>query len=259
MRKVLALANQKGGVGKTTASVNIAAILALTEPVLLVDMDPQANSTDSVGILDTDLEYTITDVLLGEKGVKEVIIKTGFGKLDILPSNIDLSYLENNIEPKLYPDSLMKVLEELDNIYKYIIIDCPPSLGMLTINGLVAADRVLVPIKPAFFSIKGFRHLMNTINHIRDRAINPKLRVLGIFLNETQTNTIVHQRVTEFLQSEEYAKYLMNTIIPRNIKLNESQMYGKPIVAYETNSTGFEAYGNLTLEVLERWQKVIRE
>lgn len=254
LRRVIAIANQKGGVGKTTAAINLAAVFASRIPTLLVDMDPQGNSTEGVGIKEGDVRFTVAEVLSGECNAKEAILRTSFGQLAVLPSDIGLAAAEG---ADLDPRSLARALDELGDEYRMVIVDCPPSLGKLTINALAAADRVLVPVKPGRFSLKGLQQLFGLVESLRLRGVNPGLRVLGIFYNEVQSNTNLFRAIDGVLRKS-YGELLLETLVPSNVKIGESQIVGEPVVTYDRSSRGYEAYLNLAREVIEKWDRVVR-
>ncbi|MGI9951381.1 ParA family protein [Moorellaceae bacterium AZ2] len=254
VRRILAVANQKGGVGKTTAAINLAAVFASRIPTLLVDMDPQGNATEGVGIKEGDVKVTVAEVLEGECKIRDAIVKTEFGQLAVLPADIGLAGIEGkDVDAR----TLLQKLNELGEEYYMVVIDCPPSLGRLTISALAAADRVLVPVKPGRFSLKGLQQLFGLVESIRLRGINPTVRVLGIFYNEVQANTNLFRAIDAVLRKG-YGHFLLDTVVPSNVKIGESQIVGEPVGSYDRSSRGYEAYLNLAREVLEKWDRVAR-
>lgn len=258
MGKIISLVNQKGGVGKTTTSINLASSLGiLGKKVLLVDFDPQGNATTGVGIEKGDLKYTIHEALLGEVESNKVIIKTKFKNLSVIPATINLAGLEGEFNDKVREDStfskgsqLKRVLGDVKDKYDYILIDCPPSLGILTTNSLTASDSVLIPVQCEFYAMEGILQLLNTINLAR-KNLNPNLDIEGVLLTMLDSRTILGLDVVEDVRSF-FKEKVYDTIIPRLIVLAEAPSHGKPIANYNANSRGTEAYINLAKEVIEK-------
>ncbi len=252
MGKIIAIANQKGGVGKTTTSVNLSACLANQgKKTLLVDMDPQANAGSGIGVQKESIEGSVYLTLVGHADAQDLIKTTDMENLWLLPSDSNLAGAE--IELVSWEDRefrLRQVLDPLRAHYDYIIIDCPPSLGLLTINALAAADTVLVPIQTEYYALEGLGHLLNTIGLIHEH-LNPALSIEGILLTmfDARTN-LSHQVAGEV--SGHFGELVFETVIPRNVRLSESPSFGKPVIHYSSSSAGAQSYKALAAEFLAR-------
>ena len=255
MGKIIAYANQKGGVGKTTTCVNLSAYLATKgKKVLLIDLDPQGNATSAVG-LDKDKDVkSIYNVIIGENYVEEVVKKSCIEGLDILPSEINLAGAEIELVSMDNRERVLKnILNRLKSSYDYICIDCPPSLGLLTVNALTACDSVLIPIQCHFFALEGLTQLMNTIKLVK-KHLNQQIDVEGVVLTMKDNRSNLVNQVSEEIRKF-FGKKVFNTVIPSNIRLAEAPSYGLPICKYDPKSKGGIAYKELTDEFLARNEK----
>ena len=252
MGRIIAVANQKGGVGKTTTAINLSSCLAEKgKKVLAVDMDPQGNMTSGLGVDKNSVENTIYDLIIGESSIDEVLRKDIMKNLDIIPANIDLSEAEIeliDVEDKEY--IVRNVIKDIKDNYDYIIIDCPPSLSMLTINAMTTATSVLVPIQCEYYALEGLSQLIHTVDLVRDR-LNPELEIEGVVFTMYDARTNLSLQVVENVKDNLHQN-IYKTIIPRNIRLAEAPSYGVPINEYDPKSAGSESYMRLAEEVINR-------
>jgi chromosome partitioning protein len=250
--KVIAVANQKGGVGKTTTAINLGCCLAmLGKSVLLIDIDPQGNCSSGLGVDRSRLKTCIYDILIRGIDPQDVIVRTDIRRLDLIPATIQLAGAEVELATVERRETRLKEqIDPLRNTYDYIIIDCPPSLGLATVNALCAADSVLIPIQCEYYALEGLSQLMHSIFLIR-RRLNPELKIEGILLTMFDGRTNLSIQVVDEVKRH-FKKELYRTIIPRNVRLSEAPSFGKPIVMYDPRSKGAEVYQELAREVLER-------
>ncbi len=252
MAKIIAFANQKGGVGKTTSAVNVAASLGLLgKKTLLIDLDPQGNATSGVGIAKKSLKGTIKDVLTGETDIKNVVLPTNYQNLWVIPTNVTLSGTEFD----LYNDegseyNLKDAFKIISNDYDYIIIDCPPSLGMLTVNALVASDGILVPMQAEFYAVEGLSQLIATTKRVK-KLYNEDLNIVGILITMYNKRLLLSMQVMDELQKY-YPDKLFNTTISRNVKLSEAPGFGKPVYYHDKHSKGANEYIEVAKELISR-------
>ncbi|MGI5843551.1 MAG: ParA family protein [Candidatus Xenobium sp.] len=251
MARILAITNQKGGVGKTTTAVNLGAALARRgRRVLLVDVDPQGNTTSGLGIEKSDLECCIYDAILGSKPVTSVLVGTSIPGLDLVPATLRLAGAEVELVSVLARERrLAKALSPLLESYDFILIDCPPSLGLLTMNALAAAQGVLVPIQCEFYALEGLGQLMQVVDMIREH-LNPELAVQGVLLTLHDSRLNLSEQVSEEVRRH-FGPLVYHTVIPRNVKLAEAPSFGKPVIEYDLGSRGAQAYLELAREVDE--------
>ena len=255
MAKVISFANQKGGVGKTTSAINIAASLGvLGHKVLIIDLDPQGNTTSGLGVAKKQLKVTTKDVLTGEATAKDAVLETEFNNLWLIPTNISLASAEYELydlcENDDLPYRMKKVLEPIRDDYDYIIVDCPPSLGMLTINSFTASDGIIVPMQCEFYALEGLSQLMVTIKGIKNRY-NPDLTVTGILITMYNGRLLLSMQVISELRKH-YEDKLFSTNISRNVKLTEAPGFGKPVYYYDKNAKGAKEYLDVAKQLSER-------
>lgn len=256
---IISFANQKGGVGKTTTTLNIGSYLANKgKKVLIVDLDPQGNLTSGIGCSRSRKDMmgkedlpTVYDVLIRGKTISEVFLSTKINKLHLLPSNLELAGAEIELVSMMSRETrLKKALEQVNSQYDYILIDCPPSLGLLTVNALSASDKIIIPVQCEYFALEGLSQLLEMVKMVRN-SLNPSLEVFGVALTmydgRTKLSSLVAEEVRKFFKDK-----VFKTIIPRNIKLSEAPSHGEPISEYRPKSTGGKAYEKLTMEIIKR-------
>lgn len=252
MGRAIAIFNQKGGVGKTTTNVNLSASLVkLGKKVLVIDNDPQGNSTSGLGIDKQSLEYSLYDALIDDVETKKCIVKTAYKGLDVLPSNVDLAGAEiEMIDIDNREGRLKKIIESVKSDYDYIFVDCPPSLGLLTLNSLVAVDSVLIPIQCEYYALEGVSSLMNTFQLIK-KGLNPTIDVEGVVLSMYDSRTNLATQVVEEVQKY-FGDKVYKTTIPKNVRLAEAPSFGMPVIEYDSKSKGAVSYMNLAKEFIKK-------
>jgi chromosome partitioning protein len=250
MGKIIAICNQKGGVGKTTTSINLAAYLAMAgKKVMLLDLDPQANATSGIGINKHDIKKSTYHILLEEAKLVDILQKTAIDNLVLAPSNLDLTGAEVELVGALGREYRLKRALQLEkDNYDFMIIDSPPSLGLLTINGLCAADSVIIPVQCEFYALEGLTQLHNTVRLVKEN-LNPALSIEGVLLTMADFRTNLTKEVIQEARNH-FKDKVYNTVIPRNIRLTEAPSFGKPIALYDANSLGAQKYAELTKEIL---------
>ena len=252
MSKIISVANQKGGVGKTTTAINLAACLALSgQKVLIIDIDPQGNASSGLGVNLRENQKGIYELLAGDASLDQVIYSTEIDTLKIIPSNVDLAGAEIELVGRDHREKILSMaLNGVNAEYEFIVIDCPPSLGLLTLNALTVSQSVLIPMQCEYYALQGLSHLLKTLQRIK-KSINPNLKVEGILLTMYDNRTLLTSQVEKQVKKY-FSEFLMKTIIPRNIRLSEAPSHGKPIILYANRSKGSDSYVELAQEVIQR-------
>ncbi|MCK4376773.1 MAG: ParA family protein [Actinomycetia bacterium] len=259
MARVIALTNQKGGVGKSTTAINMSACLAeMGENIVLIDVDPQANTTSGLGVNKYKVDKSIYDAIIGKANIKELVLNTRVEGLSLIPSNIHLAGAEIELVNMMMREHrLRKVIEPIRNNYDFIIIDCPPALGILTINALVAADEVIVPIQCEYYALEGLGQLIKTIELVKNN-LNKNLEISGFVMTMYDSRTKLASQVVEEVKRY-FGEKVYKTIIPRNVRVSEAPSYGLPVIFYDPNCKGSLAYKNFTKEVINHGKRRIGE
>lgn len=252
MATVISIANQKGGVGKTTTTINIAAYLGQKrKKVLLIDLDPQGNATSGIGVDKTTIENSSYDVLVNETSIEEAILSTEFKNVDVLPTNINLAGAEIELVSAISREMILKnALSEVDSKYDYVLIDCPPSLGLLTLNALTASNGIVIPIQGEYYALEGLTQLVDTINLVK-KKLNPQIGIIGVVLTMFDMRTQLTRQVKEEVEKY-FGDKVFSTVIPRNVRLAEAPSHGQPISEYDKKSKGAKAYEMLAKELINR-------
>ena len=255
MGKTIAIANQKGGVGKTTTAINLSASLAMNKKrVLLIDADPQANATSGLGVDPKQLSASIYECLVDDYPLQSAAVHTCVERLDIIGSRIDLVGAELELVAKADRENVLRrLVDDVKTQYDYILIDCSPSLGLITVNALTAADSVIIPVQAEYFALEGISKLLNTVRIIKSK-LNPGLQIEGFLLTMYDARLRLANQIYEELKSH-FGDMVFNTVIPRNIRLAEAPSYGMPITSYDPNGKAAAAYGALTVELVERCER----
>ena len=257
MSKIISVANQKGGVGKTTTAINLAACLALSgQKVLIIDIDPQGNASSGLGVNLRESQKGIYELLAGNASLDQVIYPTEIDTLKIIPSNVDLAGAEIELVGRDHREKILSMaLNGVNAEYEFVVIDCPPSLGLLTLNALAVSQSVLIPMQCEYYALQGLSQLLKTLKRIQ-KSINPDLKVEGILLTMYDARTLLNGQVENHVKKY-FSEFLMKTIIPRNIRLSEAPSHGKPIVLYANRSKGSDSYVELAQEVIQRTKGAI--
>jgi len=252
MAKIISFSNQKGGVGKTSTCVNMAAAIALRgKKVLLIDIDPQGNATTGLGFSKSELENSVYSVLIEDKPIAEALQKTAIKGLDLLPSSIDLAGAEVElVYQKNRENKLNYALRQISTVYDYVMIDCPPSLGLLTINALASSDSVIIPIQSEYFAMEGLSQLMNSIKLV-NQHLNPNLKIEGVVITMYDGRALISKQISAEIHKY-FGKRMFNTVIPRNIRVSEAPSHGVPVMLHDPRSSGAKAYVALADEFLSR-------